>query len=367
VPVIIPIDEEQDEDETELVATENGYVGIRYNRSFLAKLIQSDDELKERYSILKNELLSYGATCRMSWTNESFRVSRPYCAKFAIRGKTLSLFLALHPSDYDDTKYIYDDFSDVKRYEGTPMRLKLRSDRSVRWAIELIAEMMEQLGKEKQEDVVAMDYRLPYEPTPPLIKRDLIRIVGGTPEEVQAILDEADEFEDPSLNKSFMARLIQSSDEVKQRYSMLKNEIMSYGASNRVSWNNDSFRVSRPYCAKFAIRGKTLSLFLALNPAEFEETKYIYDDFSDVKKYAGTPMRLKLRSDRSARWACDLIAIMMEKFGKTKVSEENVDYVMPYEDNDPLIVRGWIKRVGDNADAYEAPEDDDESDEDEEE
>ena len=39
---------------------------VRYNRSFTARLHQSDDKTKENYSIVKNHLLKYGAKVRMS-------------------------------------------------------------------------------------------------------------------------------------------------------------------------------------------------------------------------------------------------------------------------------------------------------------
>ena len=44
------------------------YIIIKYKKSFTAKLIQSDDEVKSYYSSLKNELLSYdGVKSRISW------------------------------------------------------------------------------------------------------------------------------------------------------------------------------------------------------------------------------------------------------------------------------------------------------------
>ena len=57
---------------------------VRYNRSFKAKLIQSDDVLKARYSELKNELMRYALKPKMSWSNESFYKGKTTYAKFAI-------------------------------------------------------------------------------------------------------------------------------------------------------------------------------------------------------------------------------------------------------------------------------------------
>ncbi len=44
------------------------YIVIKYNRSFTAKLIQSDEQTKRYYTELKNELLGYdGVKSRITW------------------------------------------------------------------------------------------------------------------------------------------------------------------------------------------------------------------------------------------------------------------------------------------------------------
>ncbi len=161
---------------------------ITYNRSFTAKLIQSSDEVKERYATIKTALMEYGAKSRMSWVNESFYTGRITVAKFGIRGKTLSLYLALNPKEYEETKYIYDNMGEVKKYEQTPMRMKIRSNRSVKWAKELIVEMMERLGKEKKE-IEPFIFNEPFKTTEVLVYDRLIKVYtngDGTETEVSA-------------------------------------------------------------------------------------------------------------------------------------------------------------------------------------
>ncbi len=151
---------------------------VMYNRSFTAKLIQSDDAVQERYSALKNKLLSYKKVgSRMCWQNDSFRYGRQTVGRFAIRGKTLSLYLALDPVSLENEKYIFEDASQSKRYAPTPVRLKLKSARSVRWAGELIDRMMTGLGAEAGDEK-GIDYSMPYETTDALIKRKLIKLLA---------------------------------------------------------------------------------------------------------------------------------------------------------------------------------------------
>ena len=73
-----------DESETVIVVEENGNrFNIRYQKSFLAKLIQSDDETKAFYGELKNEVLSYGkVNSRVSWGYDSVNSGRKQVLKW---------------------------------------------------------------------------------------------------------------------------------------------------------------------------------------------------------------------------------------------------------------------------------------------
>lgn len=150
---------------------------VRYIRSFTAKLSQSNDLLKERYNIIKNELMSYKKVkARKSWHSETFRLGRPAIAKFAIIGKTLSLYLALSPEEFVGSKYIFKDVSAVKKYSAVPMRLKIKSNRSVRYAKELIQVMAKQYGW-KSLNLQEVDYYPEYRTTEELIMDKEIKIV----------------------------------------------------------------------------------------------------------------------------------------------------------------------------------------------
>ncbi len=384
---------------------------VRYDRSFTAKLIQSDDILKGRYNELKNELLRYTLKPRISWACESFYKGRTTYAKFAIRGKTLSLYLMLEPSEFTDTKYIFEDASAVAKYAKTPMRLKLKSDRSVRWAKELIALLAEKYGFEgieRQQENFAPE----YEETMPLVNRKLIKlyyageqiVTQPQPQEtvevaeqveiaaeevVQPVIEQPqpvaehkideeielveeavlmDDGEDRGVvvlgdntfevryNRSFTAKLIQSDDILKARYSELKNELMRYTLKPRMSWPNESLYKGRTTYAKFAIRGKTLSLYLSLDPSEYVDTKYKFEDSAEVAKYAKTPMRLKLRSDRSVRWAKELIAQLAEKYSLEKIEKQEENFCPEYEETTPLVNRKLIKLYYAGERVYSVPQ-----------
>lgn len=148
-------------------------------------------------------------------------------------------------------------------------------------------------------------------------------------------------------NKSFTAKLIQSPDPVKQYYVDLANELLTYDkVRNRISWTNSSFYIGRKAVSKFSIRGKTLYLYLALDPKEFLNTKYFIIDESAVKRYEAVPLGMKVKSGRGVKFGKELIEILMQKLGAAR-SEGKIEsvklYDYPYDTTKNLLERGLIK------------------------
>lgn len=178
---VVEPEEEYEEAPQRSVARINGavrYIIIKYNKSFTAKLIQSDDEVKSYYSALKNELLSYdGIKTRMSWKGEAFYCGRKTYAKLAVRGKCVCLFLALNANDYAETKYKVDDMSEVAAYEKIPCLYRIKNDRRLKYSADLIATAMD--GRKKLDGYTETDYakQYPYEKIEPLIERKLVKVL----------------------------------------------------------------------------------------------------------------------------------------------------------------------------------------------
>ncbi len=176
-------DNEGDEVGELAMVEENGkvrYIIIKYSKSFQAKLIQSDGETKNYYSRIKNCLLSYGGVkSRISWKWEAFRIGRKTVAKLRMRGKTLSVALALDPARYEDTKYIVESLADVKSYAETPCLYKIKNDRRLKCCAELIDVVMAENGLTAGLAMQDEDYaaQFPFETTEALIERKLIKVL----------------------------------------------------------------------------------------------------------------------------------------------------------------------------------------------
>ncbi len=149
-------------------------------------------------------------------------------------------------------------------------------------------------------------------------------------------------------SRSFTANLIQSEDSVKDFYSQLKNHILSYkGVKTKISWKFDSYGRGRDQLFKIKLRGKTICLYCALDPEEFDKSKYHHDAI-DAKIFAEVPMLLKIKSGLGLRKAKEIVDITMAKFGiEPDPKAKTIDYVkaFPYAETDELLAKKLVKAL----------------------
>ncbi len=146
--------------------------------------------------------------------------------------------------------------------------------------------------------------------------------------------------------RSFIAKIIESEEDVKQYYSELKNALLAYQKANsQISWSNDRFTLKGETVAKIGIRGRTLCLYLALNPEEFPESVYHQKYAGDTKMYEKTPMMVKIKSGVALKRAIRLIELLMEKNGAVGEETARVDYAAQYayRTEQELLAEGLIK------------------------
>ena len=149
-------------------------------------------------------------------------------------------------------------------------------------------------------------------------------------------------------NRSFIARIIQSSDEYKQYYGAVKHALLSYKKVNsNIAWGAERFNKGRETIARFKIRGKTLCLYLALDPNEYKTSVYHHLDATENKSMAGTPMMVKIKSALGVKKAIRLIDEMLQARGAEKrfVPERDYAAMYPYETIEELIEDGIVKDV----------------------
>ncbi len=189
---------------------------------------------------------------------------------------------------------------------------------------------------ESPEHVSAVPVPQPPEATEPV------------PENAKVVFAPANRLVSVRYDKSFTARLMQTSEKNKEYYNQIKNELLRYKrVKSRISWRRESFRLGRELVAKLEIRGKTLCLYLALNSADYAETKYFVEDASDKKMNLPVPTLYRIKSDRRARYALDLIADVFRtretKYTETDPVDFAADY--PYEETLALVEKELVKII----------------------
>lgn len=143
--------------------------------------------------------------------------------------------------------------------------------------------------------------------------------------------------------RSFTSRLIQN-ETVQELYTLLKNRFMSLkGVKSRTGFNFESFRMGRELLARLAVRGKTLCVFLALDPREIDGKNYRTEDVSDKKAYADVPLKMKITSRRAAKRAGELIDLLAARKELTEGKPADKNYRFAYKTDDALIEKGLIK------------------------
>ena len=293
------------------------------SKSFKDKIAQSEGNEKAYYLELKNYILEYKKTrSKLSFSCDTITAGRNKLVKFAMRGKTLVMFTALDFATYENTKYRPKYKGDVKKYKDTPTMVKIKSDRGLKFAKELIDILCEGMKKR-------------------------------TPEELAKILEVAVTIDEPKtpfmtgdyVSKSFTAKVCQSDVDVKEFYTELKAYVLSYKkVRSNVSWNYDNVHLGRNSIIKFAMRGKTLVMFTSLDFKAYENTKYHPRFMGDVKKYEDTPTMVKIKSTRAVKFAKELIdEILKDVAKKDEYVPEPID--LKYRSDKQLIELGLAKKV----------------------
>ena len=132
---------------------------------------------------------------------------------------------------------------------------------------------------------------------------------------VEQIAEEAEEAKEkkPIIRIPFQQRMLDADQEMKDNYSELKNELLSWGLKSRISSSGDSFRLHcKTYC-KISIAGKSLKLYLALDPKDYKDSTLPIQNAGDKNIYKDIPLVFKVRSGLSMRRAKALIRDACEK------------------------------------------------------
>ncbi len=151
-------DDEEEEEDEEIGEIEIGGKSYRPKYAYPTRIKLVSDKVKDFYTDIKNEFLSYGIKSRISKTKENFNFSRDNVARFVVRGKTLKLYIAIDPSSIDHAYFHHKDVSEKKTYFDIPTMMPIKSRLASVKARELVAMLAEQLGLHKKRRFQNKDF-----------------------------------------------------------------------------------------------------------------------------------------------------------------------------------------------------------------
>ena len=142
-------EEESDPDAPKLITAADTIK--RRTSTMRGRLRYGSDVNKAIYEELVNHLLQYKNVTR-SLTNraDNFKSKGSLLAKITLTGKTLKLYLPLDAELYDYDKY-HQLITEKNGYEEVPFTIKVKSNRGLKYAKELIDEAMAQKGVERKK------------------------------------------------------------------------------------------------------------------------------------------------------------------------------------------------------------------------
>ena len=130
---------------------------IYVEKNFAQRMLEADDEIKERYNELKNYMLLFKKVkSRISNDFDSFNMGRTQLIKLGVSGKSLKLYLNLE-FDKVESRLKCKDASNKKAYAEVPVFLRIKSPRAMRNAKYLIGKVVERFNLQENPKAVLVD------------------------------------------------------------------------------------------------------------------------------------------------------------------------------------------------------------------
>lgn len=248
-------------------------------RSFSEKITTANDKLIFAYNEI-NQFLNQVENINISRSSrfETYRLrNKPIC-RLQIKGKTLNVYISLNPMLFEDSKYIFEDVSNTNAFENYQMRLKITSNRQIKWAKELLIIRLKEFGIELSLPKIVLQNDNPFN----------------------------------FKTRTFDQKLRKSNSTLKDYYKNLNLKLLNVNGVRLIkSKRFMTYKYKgKPIC-KVQIKGKTLNVYLSLDPNKYQDSKYIFIDVSNVKTFESYPMRMKITSPRQFRWMNELLDVIV--------------------------------------------------------
>ncbi len=150
-------------------------------KGFKSRLVNTPNEgLKTTYQNIANLCNKYKKVkIRESFAKETIHVGRNNVCilKMSTSGKAMYMYMALDKSYLEQTKYHLKDYSEKKSYVNTPLRLRVCSNRSMQYALELLAVVLDNNAEKyvKDREDIDLSKQLKSQSEAEMLKNGLIK------------------------------------------------------------------------------------------------------------------------------------------------------------------------------------------------
>lgn len=147
--------EESEEVDDEVL--EKGDDGKEISDKMLLKLKMALDRVKRYYSDFRNYLTKYNLTFRSNKSGDVYLYKNKVIIRVTVYSRALKVYLGLKPKDIDP-KYHTVNMSDKKKYDTIPVMLRVSSDRSYKYLLELVAMLVDKYKLKETGTQTNIDY-----------------------------------------------------------------------------------------------------------------------------------------------------------------------------------------------------------------
>ena len=285
VPVVVATVAESDADDEQIVEIDqqdeqddqqtNIFGNFGERKTFAERLELLSEEKRGWYDHLVYVLMQI-PSIRQSRAkyHELYRQGNKPVAKIVVRGKSLYVYLPLDASNYQGRQFGFEDVSHVKAHGKLTSECKVTSERKLKNILKLFA---------KYGDKIKID--LP-----------------------------AEGFDFYKLRKKLTLnqKLYRLPKERKARFKQIVKAMeQKEGVTRWQSKNCITFKDGHKPLLKITVKGKSVCVYLAVDPSLYTAPKYGIKDVSHVKAYADYPAMCKVTSDRRLNY---VLQIINEKF-----------------------------------------------------
>ncbi len=119
--------------------------------------------------------------------------------------------------------------------------------------------------------------------------------------------------------RSHEEKVALANEDLLKRYDEISKEMLSYKAvTSRVSKRCDCYRAHCQFIARVFVTGKSLKIYLPLDPQDPALARYPHTDVTKKKTMPETPFSFKVNSKLAVKRAKELIAIVCKNRGLKK-------------------------------------------------